>query len=58
MMYKVPKKKVVSVNFSRALISYLVTLDLVMQGSVWLHMVQCRAVCFCAIWFSTCYANL
>jgi hypothetical protein len=54
MVYKVPNKKVVSVNFSRAVISYLFTLDVVMQALVRLNMVQC----FCAVWFSTSYANL
>jgi len=58
MMYKVPNKKVVSVNFSRALISYLFTLDFVMQALVRINVVQFRAVCFCAVWFSTSYANL
>ena len=57
-MYKVPKKKAVSVNFRCAVISYLFTLDLVMQALVWRHVVQCRAVHFCAVWFSTAFANL
>jgi len=57
-MYKVPDKKVVLVNFSHVVISYLFTLDLVMQALVWLSMVQCRAICFCTVWFSTSYANL
>ena len=35
MMYKAPKKKVVSV---KAMFSHLFTLDLVMQALVWLHM--------------------
>lgn len=53
-----PKKEDCISNFVRALIPCLFTLDLVMQALVGLHKVQCRAVHFCAVWFSTSYTNL
>jgi len=53
-----PKKEGCISNFVRALIPYLFTLDLEMEALVGLHIIQCRAVHFCAVWFSTSYANL
>lgn len=58
-MDEVPKRKSVSVNFGCALFSLLVIHDdLVMQGLVWLRMVQLRAIRFGMVHFGDSYVNL
>jgi len=53
-MDNIPKKKIVSVNFSHALFCLLFTPDdLAMQALVWLRMVQFRVIRFDVVWFST-----
>jgi len=57
-MDRVQKKKIMSINFSRAVFCLLfASEDLAMQVLVWLCLVHFRVIRFDAVWFGTSYAN-